>query len=466
MTSVDQDIFPLPLTLVEKYFLLDTSEDYPMCVVGRIVLSGNLNRDHFEQAVAKSLKSHPLFLQKIEKKRGRLLWGRTSSPLNIVWSDTISDDFLSDIAPDHASEDYPLFIRVKKNDTVAVVHYHFHHARSDGTGLFQFFGDAFAAYATLQGQSVEGGTPTEQCKLRERDRFQVGETPEKLSFLRILWENVKGIAQWLSVRPVPLGQNRATPSMEKEPFGKTVFRITRETTDSLRQYAKQHSVKLNDLMLTLFYTAVAKWQRDLFGANDNEHIRVNVPMNMRWQGCDAVPATNIISYAFLTRKIKDCLPGPHHLLSNVHEEMQIIKDWNAGLIFLDALAFFNRIPGGLRRMVSSNKCLASMVLSNVGILERSLRHDFPASDDQKTRFGNVCLESMDAFVPCRKKTRLTIAMGTLAGQMFFCCNYERRFISDEQMQLLFRYYDEEQIELLRWREKVIRAPKSADCAEI
>ena len=449
MTSVDQEIFPLPLTLVEKYFLLDSTADYPMGIVGKFVLTGNLDRDHFERAVQKSLKSHPLFLRKTEKRLGSLFWSRASSPLNILWSDTLADGFLPDADEALALENYPLFVKVERTDSSAVIHFHCHHARCDGVGVYRFWGDVFSAYAAFQGQSVGEATPIELRKILERDKFQDKDLPEKMGFFRIVWENIKGVGQWLSVRPKALGRNRSPLPEGEIRFGKTTFHISRETNDRLRRYAKRCSVRLNDLFLALLYRAIARWQLDLFESKGNEDLRINVPVNMRWKGCDAIPATNIIGYAFLTRKIKNCLSDRHRLLDSIHDEMQIIKDWHVGLMFLDALAFFNRIPGGLRRMVRSKNCLASLVFSNVGMIERLLGHDFQKSDDQKLLFGNMCLDTLESFAPCRNKTRLTIVLATFAEQITLCCNYERQFISDEQMQLLLRYYDDEQTDLLK-----------------
>ena len=441
-----QKIFPLPLTLFEKYFLLDTSVDYPMLLEGKIVLTGNLDKGVFEQAVQKALESHPLFVRKIEKKWGRFLWSGTLEPFAITWLGLPGCDMPSIVATGTFPNDCPLQLFVEKNDDLAVIYYVCHHLRCDAIGLFRFFGDIFAAYAICQGEQIEEHSTIEQARIVERDRFEEKELPEKLGFLQILKETVKGVVQWLSVRPLTLGLSH--PSENMPHFGKSLYSIPIETGDELKQFAKRHSVTLNDLAVTLFYAAVAKWQCDLHSSHENEFIRFNIPINMRGQGSGAIPAANMISYAFLTCKIRDCLGGRHELLSNIHEEMQVIKDWQVGFMFLDGLAFFNRIPGGLSRLLRSKRCLASLVFSNAGIIEQSFGHVFRKSNDHKLLFGNVRLESMEPFAPCRRKTHLAIVLATHADKMALCCNYDRRFISDNQMQLLLEYYEREQKELL------------------
>ena len=444
-----QEIFPLPLTLVEKYFLLDTSVDYPMLLEGKIILTGNLDKNAFEQAVKKALESHPLFLRKIEKNRGRFFWSRTLEPYAVTWLDLPGRDSPSTVDDGTFPKDCPLQIQVEKNNDRAVIHYVCHHLRCDAAGLFRFFGDIFAAYATEQGEKVEEYNAIKQEDIVERDRFQEKELPEKLSCFQILKDTVREVVRWLIVRPLTLGRRHSDLTENTPRFGKMSYSIPAETGDELRQYARRHSVTLNDLTVTLFYRAVAKWHRALFSSHENEFLRFNIPINMRGPGNESIPAANMISYAFLTHKIKDCLGGHCELLSDIHEEMQLIKDWQVGFMFLDGLAFFNRIPGGLRGLLRSKRCLASLVFSNVGNIEQSFGHAFRKSDDQKPRFGNMQLESLEPFAPCRRKTHLAIVLMTLDGKMSFCCNYDRQFISDDQMRQLLDYYEREQTELLK-----------------
>ena len=124
--------------------------------------------------------------------------------------------------------------------------------------------------------------------------------------------------------------------------------------------------------------------------------------------------------------------------------MQFFKDWQTAFIFLDALAFFNRIPGGLHRMVRSKTSLASLVYSNVGIVDHALGRKFRRSQDQKLLLGNMQLDDTQFYAPCRRMTHLAIVFATLAGRATLHCHYDREFISDEDMRLLLQYYDREQ----------------------
>ena len=445
MTKIAEknDIFPLPLTLFEKYFLMDSSVEYPMLIKGRLTLTGDLNRKNFETAVQQALDSHPLFLKKIAKQCGYFYWTRDEEPFAVKWLDEPSSNVLSMFYHD-IDEYYPMRMAVEKRDDHAIVHYFCHHARCDGMGLFRFWGDIFAAYAAAQGETVPDACPIELERIVERDRFQEKELPEKLSAFRIFWESLKGVVKWLRLRPLPLGEKKSEFLSDEPRFGEMSHLCPPESVEQLQQYAKLHDAKLNDLVMTLLFTAVAKWQRDRFASGENRIIRFNIPVNMRWDGCERSPAANIISYDFMTRTIHDCLSDLRPLLNGVHEEMQFFKDWQTTFIFLDALAFFNRIPGGLRRMVRSKTSLASLVYSNVGVLDRTFGREFRRSQDQKPLFGNMQLDDMRAYAPCRRMTHLTIVFATLANRMTLHCHYDREFISDEDMRLLLQYYDREQ----------------------
>ena len=228
-----------------------------MLIKGRLTLTGDLNRENFESAVRKALDSHPLFLKKIAKQRGRLYWAREEEPFAIKWFDEPNANVLSMFDRD-LDECCPMRLAVEKHEDHAVVHYFCHHARCDGMGLFRFLGDIFAAYAAAQGETMPDACPIELERIVERDRFQEKELPEKLSAFRIFWESLKGVVKWLRLRPLPLGEKKVEFSPDETRFGEMSHPCSPEAIEQLQQYAKLHDAKLNDLVMTLLSTAVAK----------------------------------------------------------------------------------------------------------------------------------------------------------------------------------------------------------------
>jgi NRPS condensation-like uncharacterized protein len=291
---------PIPLTLVEKYFLLDTSEEYPMLIEQTLELSGNLNREYFECAVCEALKKHPLFLKKIERKHGKYFWRSVTEPFMIRWLESASDTDTAlgtqyrDILANRIFE-----IAVYRTETESVIYFLCHHTATDGVGLFRFWGDVFAEYARRQGESPVEIHPIRPERIQDRDKYQAKEFPEKMSSFRITWETVKGISQWLFLKPVALGEKIRSDRQPVSGFGKKNLRISALALKSLLKFARSRLLTINDLLLDLFFVSVSEWQKEIFSTAEKKYLRVNIPVNMRWNGSEDIPAANIISYVYL-----------------------------------------------------------------------------------------------------------------------------------------------------------------------
>jgi hypothetical protein len=138
----------------------------------------------------------------------------------------------------------------------------------------------------------------------------------------------------------------------------------------------------------------------------------------------------------MTRRLEECFSTPD-LLQGIHDEMQVIKDWQNGFMFFDGLRFFDRIPGGLRTLVQSERCLASFVFSNMGTIEKYFGYRFPRNKNLQILFGNMRLNKINAYSPCRRRTYLSFVAVTLADQMEIFCKYDRKFVTEEQTNRLF-----------------------------
>ena len=64
----------MPLTLFEKYFLFDTTPEFPMQVDGVFHFSGCADKERLEMSLQKCLEKQPLLIRKIEKRGGQYYW--------------------------------------------------------------------------------------------------------------------------------------------------------------------------------------------------------------------------------------------------------------------------------------------------------------------------------------------------------------------------------------------------------
>lgn len=203
MTSSHPSLFPLSLTYIERYFLADHTESYPMTSVIVTELEGELQREAFEAAWGEARVRHPM-VHAIAKYNGFTLWGHWEDagalPPPITWY-TISENVAETFdrghslhsgdsrSVDHAKAESqePLniispmsltpwgWIDIRKEPGVkAWVHqgggrcrltFLVHHACVDGVGILEFLGDLLTAYGL---RTAKEGQPPPQY-LREYD---------------------------------------------------------------------------------------------------------------------------------------------------------------------------------------------------------------------------------------------------------------------------------------------------------
>ena len=433
------ELSEFPLTLFEKYFLLDASDEFPMLVDGVFHFSGRFKPEKFEEAVRECLERQPLFLRKIERRKGDFFWVPCDGPFEIQWPDTPPD--LNGV---EWNEPIDLFKRngldlyVYHQNEETKVYYRCHHICTDGAGFYRFIGEVLAAYAVKCGTTVKMFKPVVQERILDRADFKPGELPGKIGFWRIVYDTFREIVRWLHEKPLFIGRRKNEVTGPR--FGRKTYVIGSETVKRCRIGIRSAGCTLNDLLIAAFFELL--WKRETEQNQRREQnrnrIRLMIPVNMRWPGSEDIPAANMISYVFLTKKKADC---DSNLLRVVHDEMQVIKNWQVGYIFLDALRFFDRVPGGLRMMTSGKKCLASMVFSNMGSVERCFGDTFPDTGPGIVDIGDLRLEYLESFAPCRHLTNLSVAACFQSDRLVLCCEYDRVYLAEEELDTMFGVYE-------------------------
>jgi len=436
MNTAERKIFPLPLTPFEIYFYWDGTPEFPMFLEGAVHLTGQLHPARFEQAIRSSLKQHPLFSAQVQKQGKDLYWVESETGPTIEWLQAPLDLNTHDWGmPGDLLQGNQFRICVYSHAESTIVYYHCHHIYTDQAGMCQFLNDVFAHYATLQGEVISASVPVNPDRIRDRASIIPLELP--IGTLQIIWETIKAAAVWMVERPVPL-EARQTPGATRR-FGKKTYRVPPELTKQIKTDSKSKGCTVNDLLLSIFYPILAAWQMEQNKKTKRKHLRINIPVNMRWKGSEDVPASNIVSYTFLTRQISSCL-GNLNLLPGIHKEMKIIKEMQVGFIMLDTLKFFHRIPGGIRSMTRKKSCLASIVFSNMGVLGKYFTHGFSRTEEGRIRFGGLILDAMEWYVPCRNKTYLTLAVSHQADELLISCQYDNQHLSEKDVDRFFHEF--------------------------
>ena len=419
-----------PLTLFEKYFLFDTTLEFPMLVDGVLHFSGYVDKERLETSLRKCLNKQPLLTRKIEKRSGQYYWVVAERPVEIRLLDSPLDINSPDWnSPIDLFQKPGLEFAVYYSETETKLYYRCPHLCTDGSGFYRFLGDVLAAY---HGEVEATMSPIVPQRILDRAKYQPVELPAKISFFQILYSTTKEIIRWIREQPLALGRKKEPLTIRN--FYRKTYVFHEELYRCLRYFSETQGWMMNDILTSAWFSVLASC------GNSDDLYRLMFPVNMRWKGSEDIPAANIISYVFLSRKGSQC-HWNNDLVAELHGIMTYIKDWQIGFMFLNGLRFFNRIPFGLRLMTSGKRCLATLVFSNVGNIEKFFGYRFEKIDDGICKTSNLTLTHIESYAPCRHLTNLSAVASVQGNKLVLCCSFDRNYLSEEDVDALVRDYE-------------------------
>ena len=437
-------LFPLPLSAFEYYMLIDDRPTYPMTSVIDVELRGKLRRDIFDEALDEALDRHPLFRAVIERpwlgrarwvpavdQRPRVDWGEAGEPC--LCPGGLAIDITREVG---------LRIWVRQGEPTVTITMQLHHTCCDGVGIIEFIGDLLAAYGsrTATGEKKPMLRPLDIEALRRRGEYHYA-VPADSTLLREI-----GIAVWESLEwslrpPKPLAAPVEPPADNASDIQlptnlKYVF--DQHETKRLRVVAKQHDVSTNELLLRDLFLTIDDWNES-HRPGWRGRARVSMPVSLREFEHDRIPAANVVSHAFLTRK-RSRLRDPQALLEGIASEVADIMRQKQALWFVQGVRIGRCLPG-LAPMMAGNGCYSTAVLTNLGNPTRRFTARFPY-ESGKAIVGDLVLESIIGSPPMRPKTRGVIGMTVCGGQMMFAARCDwHLFTMDDCRQFVDVYAD-------------------------
>lgn len=430
------DIFPLPLGHYERYMLADDTPAYPMVFTIAIDLSGTLRRGAFESALQAALLRHPILHCRIARIRGRgwcwqpfpefapeLDWDAGQGSLDCPRGRQI--DLTREIG---------LRIAVRHDRTIARVSFQFHHAATDGLGAMRFIGDWLGIYGQLTaatGVEIPELEPVNLELLKHRSQlWPTGDKPRR----GFLARTVCRVLQFLSQMPVPLAppsRSRGRPAGEQQlpPF--VTRKLPRDVYKGLKDEAAARGATVNDLLVLDMFQTIREWNRQHGRNAEGGWYRIGVPLSLRTPLEDELPAANVLSFLFLTRRARDCDPQrdrEDELLSYVHRETETVVQGEARLMFTYGAGLLLKVPGLLAGLLRVPACQATAILANVGDVRRQFHVRFPLKNGRCVA-GNVTLEALLGAAPIRDKTRIAVSLGTYAGVLLVNMQCDPRFFT-------------------------------------
>lgn len=422
-------MFPLPLSDFEYYMLVDDRPSHPMVFVMAAQLSGSFQEPALRQALAELINCHPLLNCTISEIPGTgWCWTPRTSEVTqncLEWTDE-DETFVAEFVPAVRVIDVKsrtgLQVVVRASATRSRLFLYIHHACCDGIGGMQILGELLARYGqktTAPGakQPVFDNTTAEV--LLERDNYDSGEaTVERHK--KSLKKTIGKISRLLLRKPVLLSPSAVSehssvvsPAESAPAIVEAV--LSKECHRKLRAVAATYDVSVNDLFIGQFLLHIRRWNSRTNQSSGNSWIRLSVPVSMRTKVHDEMPAANVVSYEFVTRRQHEC-DDIDSLLKSIHQKTSDAVNNREGIVCLKIFKVLRKFPRGMKMFLGLKSCLSTAVIANIGDVRRRFSGRFPLNDG-KWIAGNVLVERITGVAPVRPNTRAALSIGEYAGEL-------------------------------------------------
>ena len=412
MAASTNRLFPLTLSGFERFMQTDDRPDYPMTFVIEMDFEGELKRKEFEDAVFQVLDRHPLLTSRIEI-------GRRDLPVWIVQKDLQPEiSYGSDSDPIECpqgdqfdnSKEAGIRIYVRQGADKLRITFYFDHKCVDGIGAHAVCGEILAYYANaIEGKDVANVIELKPLLLKTRQQRQLFYGGISLA-QRPHWHAWKYAFRVAGFSCQKLGSRfRKTDDQLRPRFGVLTDSLDPDEHKSLRDAAVQHGVTVNDIVITELFLTICDWNRSL-GQLKRRKFKVLMPSNLRQRGDDEMPAANMTTYNFLSRKPSQCRDR-FEMVKSIRDDTNEIKTKNTGADFLEAIAKGFGYSWLIPFIVSKRTTMSTAVISNVGDPTRRYTCRIPRKKGDLI-CGNLVLTQVGGSPPLRPNTRAAWAITT------------------------------------------------------
>ena len=423
----------LPLTVFEELLFWENRPAFPLSCFARLQLSGRIDRQAFEAAVRTVMPRHPLLRSHVEAQGRRLFWKPQPDALpEVRWLSGPTGRLFPPTTYQDLRNEIGLRLLVVENGDSCDVTAQFHHACCDGVGIQALLSDILVAYALAKGaHSNRLRLPDlEPGRLERRGAYGLGFT-KLAGMLPRQVIGLAGAARFFARSPSPVLPHRPPNDDDPAPEGYPATRthvFSQDETTSLNEAAKHLDVTVNDLLARDLYLALGKWRARQGAGNDDEWMRVMIPMNLRSMQDKLLPAANMVGAVFLDRRGRD-LGDARQLLAGIARELELIRENGLGLIFIYALHVLGIVPRGLRSIARRGTCMTSSIFSNLG--RPLLRCPLPREGGLLVS-GNLVLERTDGAVPLVPFACMSATVMEYARRLSMTFHYDPRCVTAAQ----------------------------------
>ncbi|MCC9654800.1 hypothetical protein [Rhodopirellula halodulae] len=457
LAETTDPLFPLPLTPLETFFILDETEACPLTSFVELHFSTALDPVKLQSAVDRTVDEHPLLSCKIAETNGQYFWHfeRELAPRLLRSGDlpltTGSPDnprphpfdlfkesgcrvwYLTD---HESNSPKPSQSTSKAAKPVSRVVLQLHHVCCDGVAIRQILLSVLTHYARETsdpecGRSSRLAARSTPVPERLRERMDLGELlskPPKKSLTT--WDRLRNAYYFHFQLPASLSPSRGSsqkhvdnsPSHSSHDDPLRHYRFDVAESEAIQDACSALNVSLNELSIALLFQTFEQWEQQ-HGHGAAKRYRLLMPVDLRSRGDLNLPACNRLSFAFLGRR-KDQCQNIHDLIASVREEVADIKATRVHLDFLDGLKAASNHPRFFRWAIRKSRRMTTSVLTYAGDISRGMKNRFPEVDGQR-QIGDARLTDVLAAPPPRDNTNISLAICVNWGRICISASWNR-----------------------------------------
>jgi hypothetical protein len=414
----------LKLTAWEKFMMADDRVGWPMTCHIRFWLSGPPLRRRLEKALSRVFDFHPLLYAKpaASQTGSDPTWIQSSKPVLEWYTCRVALDKMADERDRFATR---WILQTTPDETILIVR--FHHAVSDGIGIFSAFEDLVRFYnSSTTDEAHVDETDVMHAKIQKLHLRDA--RPLKNGLKQILW-NMQRIMPFVMRLPnVERPWNVRMRDSNQMPRWTTVRSFgTADNMAAITQAAKASRCTVNDLMVTAMFEALSATAPSAKG-----WWRVGVPVSMREPAHETMSAANCVSMVFLDRR-QLTLENKRALIRSVERELSLVKQRKTGDALWLVMRWLTRWPRLLEVLLGSPFSQCSAVLTNLGR---------PFHGSENIHGLDFRLESLDTIPPLRRGTCLALSVNSYARVPSYTLHYDDRAVGDESAREFLRRWVE------------------------
>lgn len=420
-------MFPLPLTCMEQLQWFDSSSKFTNQVYSRFRFDGKIDPESADAAARRVIARHPFLTCQVTEQNGKLVWVQNPENIKPIRWDQPMDKTVGP-KPIQLGREVPWNVECRYDGDQTEMWFHMSHVIGDGLAGVQIISEWMKCYHQIvsASDSIKGFHRLDPSQLLRRN--DLGLTSS--AYLKNLWRQPIGLfgaSKFIFRKPCPFQVDQvADADWDYESQPAIVGDWLDETSSrKLAEKANSMNVSVNSILVGLLMQTLENFCQK-HPDRISKWIRVILPINIRTFADRRMPATNRATVVQVDRQASDFTREDY--FSGLNREIQIIRDWDLGKLFLIFIRSMLLFPGAISRAASNQKCRATAVFANLA--EPFGRMGLPV-EDQKMVVGNLKLHEFDFVGPIRHLMPVNFTSQRFLGRYRISLHYDCRVLPAE-----------------------------------